>query len=75
MLTLFNIFEVNTKMILKTEYNLQLDWYKKPEAQAAIRSALKRELRRNVDLKELNTILAEIMEQAEGQYKEWPMVG
>ena len=62
-------------VVKAVENNLQLDWYKKPEAQAAIRSALKRELRRNVNISELNTILAEIMEQVEGQYREWPMVG
>ena len=55
--------------------NLQIDWYKKENALAAIRLAVKRELRGKVDLAELNTILAEIIEQAEGQYKEWPMVG
>ncbi|MCK4345744.1 MAG: DUF3387 domain-containing protein [Bacteroidales bacterium] len=55
--------------------NLQLDWHKKENARAAIRLAVKKELRGKVDIKELNEILAEIMEQAEGQYKEWPMVG
>jgi type I restriction enzyme R subunit len=69
------IKDIVHKVVKAVENNLQLDWYKKPEAQAAIRSALKRELRRNVNINELNTILAEIMEQAEGQYREWPMVG
>lgn len=69
------IKDIVHKVVRAVENNLQLDWYKKPEAQAAIRSALKRELRRNVNINELNTILIEIMEQAEGQYKEWPMVG
>jgi len=55
--------------------NLQLDWHKKENARAAIRLAVKKQLRGKVDIKELNEILAEIMEQAEGQYKEWPMVG
>lgn len=69
------IKEIVQKVVKAVESNLQLDWYKKPEARAGIRSALKRELRRNVNLKDLNTILAEIMEQAEGQYREWPMAG
>ncbi|MFU8844734.1 MAG: type I restriction endonuclease subunit R [Bacteroidales bacterium] len=69
------IKDIAHKVVKAVENNLQLDWYKKPEAQAAIRSALKRELRKNVNINELNTILSEIMEQAEGQYKEWPMVG
>ncbi|MFC2125012.1 type I restriction enzyme endonuclease domain-containing protein, partial [Bacteroidota bacterium] len=57
--------------------NLQLDWYKKENARAAIRLAVKKELRGKVKLSELDAIMAEIMEQAEGQYKEWPiqMVG
>jgi len=55
--------------------NLQLDWFKKENAKAAIRLAVKKQLRKKVDIKELNDILAEIMEQAEGQYREWPMVG
>lgn len=55
--------------------NLQLDWHKKENARAAIRLAVKKELRGKVDIKELSKILAEIMEQAEGQYKEWPMAG
>jgi type I restriction enzyme R subunit len=69
------IKDIVHNIVKAVENNLQLDWYKKPEAQAAIRSALKRELRRKVDLTELNAILVEIMEQAEGQYREWPMVG
>ncbi len=55
--------------------NLQIDWYKKENARAAIRLAVKRELRGKVDITELNAILVEIIEQAEGQYREWPMVG
>jgi len=61
-----------TKAVKK---NLQLDWFKKENARAAIRLAVKKQLRGKVDIKELNDILAEIMEQAEWQYKEWPMVG
>ena len=69
------IKELVQKIVKAVTNNLQLDWYKKPDAQAAIRLAVKKVIRGKVDIKELNIILAEIMEQAEGQYKEWPMVG
>ncbi len=69
------IKELVHKIVKAVEKNLQLDWYKKPDAQAAIRSAVKGVLRKNVELKELKTILKDIMEQAKGQYEEWPMVG
>lgn len=55
--------------------NLQLDWTKKENAKAAIRLAVKKELRGKISITELNKILAEIMDQAEGQYSEWPAVG
>lgn len=55
--------------------NLQIDWTKKEEAKASIRLAVKRELRGKVSMDELNKILQEIMEQAEGQYKDWPVAG
>jgi len=51
--------------------NLQIDWMKKEDARAAIRLAVKKELRGKVSFEELNAILQEIMEQAEGQYSEW----
>lgn len=53
--------------------NLEIDWTKKEDAKAAIRLAVKRELRGKVSMDELNKILQEIMEQAEGQYKDWPV--
>jgi type I restriction enzyme R subunit len=55
--------------------NLEIDWTKKEDAKAAIRLAVKRELRGKVSLEELNQILADIMDQAEGQFKDWPVVG
>jgi type I restriction enzyme, R subunit len=55
--------------------NLEIDWTKKEEAKASIRLAIKKELRGKVSLEELNTILQEIMEQAEGQYRDWPVAG
>ena len=63
------------KVYKAVKSNLQIDWYKKESAKAAIRLAVKKELRGKVDINELNNILAEIMEQAEGQYSEWPRVG
>ncbi|MGE5944444.1 MAG: type I restriction endonuclease subunit R [Flavobacteriales bacterium] len=51
--------------------NLQLDWTKKENAKAAIRLAVKKELRGKVSLIILNDILQEIMQQAEGQFSDW----
>ncbi len=51
--------------------NLQLDWTKKENAKAEIRLAVKKELRGKVSITKLNDILAEIMEQAEGQFSDW----
>jgi type I restriction enzyme R subunit len=51
--------------------NLQLDWTKKENAKATIRLAVKKELRGKVSISKLNDILAEIMEQAEGQFSDW----
>ncbi|PKH52148.1 type I restriction endonuclease subunit R [Tenacibaculum sp. Bg11-29] len=51
--------------------NLELDWTKKGEAKAAIRLAVKKELKKKVSLLKLNEILEEIMQQAEGQFSEW----
>ncbi|MFO7852634.1 MAG: type I restriction endonuclease subunit R [Bacteroidota bacterium] len=69
------IRELVTDITKAVRKNLQLDWFKKENAKAAIRLAVKKQLRGKVNIKELNAILAEIMEQAEGQYKEWPLVG
>lgn len=55
--------------------NLEIDWTKKEDAKANIRLAVKKELRGKVNLEELNIILQEIMEQTEGQFKDWPSVG
>lgn len=51
--------------------NLQLDWTKKENAKAAIRLAVKKELRGKISMAQLNDILQEIMLQAEGQFGEW----
>ncbi|TLF47111.1 type I restriction endonuclease subunit R [Maribacter aurantiacus] len=55
--------------------NLQLDWTKKENAKAAIRLAVKKELRGKVPFSELDKLLKEVIEQAEGQYGEWPLSG
>jgi type I restriction enzyme R subunit len=62
------------KVVASVKKNLQLDWTKKEDAKAAIRLAVKRELRGKVPFSELDKLLKEVIEQAEGQYKDWPMV-
>ena len=58
-------------MLKAVKTNLQLDWTKKENARAAIRLAVKKELRGKVSLTKLNEILQEIMQQAEGQFSDW----
>lgn len=55
--------------------NLQLDWTKKEDAKAAIRLAVKKELKGKVPFSELDNLLKVIIEQAEGQFKNWPLMG
>ncbi|MCB0797672.1 MAG: type I restriction endonuclease subunit R [Chitinophagales bacterium] len=68
------IQELVHKVVASVKKNLQLDWTKKEDAKAAIRLAVKRELRGKVPFSELDRILKEVIEQAEGQYGQWPMV-
>ncbi len=63
------------KVVGSVKKNLQLDWSKKEDARAAIRLAVKKELKGNVPFSALDKLLKEVIEQAEGQYKNWPMVG
>ncbi len=63
------------KVVTSVKKNLQLDWAKKEDARAAIRLAVKKELRGKVPFSELDNLLKEVIEQAEGQYIDWPMVG
>ena len=51
--------------------NLQIDWFKKPDARAQIMLAVRRVLQKKGVEAELKEILDEIMEQAEARYKEW----
>jgi len=63
------------KVVASVKRNLQLDWSKKEDARAAIRLAVKKELRGKVPYSELDRLLKEVIEQAEGQCSDWPMVG
>ena len=51
----------------------QLDWIKKEDARAAIRLVVKKKLRGKVPDSELDNLLKEVIQQAEGQYRDWPM--
>jgi type I restriction enzyme R subunit len=51
----------------------EIDWTKKEDARAAIRLAVKKELRGKVPFSDLDNLLKEVIEQAEGQYKDWPL--
>ena len=61
------------KVVDSVKKNLQLDWTKKEDARAAIRLAVKKELRGKVPFSELDNLLKEVIEQAEGQYGDWPL--
>lgn len=63
------------KVVASVKKNLQLDWTKKEDAKAAIRLAVKKELRGKVPFSALDKLLQEVIEQAEGQYGDWPMEG
>ncbi|EAR16647.1 type I restriction endonuclease subunit R [Robiginitalea biformata] len=65
------IQDIVKAVVKAVKKNLQLDWTKKENAKAQIRLAVKHELRRRVSMSELDAILQEIMEQAEGQFKDW----
>ncbi|MDG2433758.1 HsdR family type I site-specific deoxyribonuclease, partial [Flavobacterium sp.] len=63
------------RVVALVKKNLQLDWTKKEDARSAIRLAVKKELKGKVPFSELDSLLKEVLEQAEGQYKDWPMMG
>ncbi|MFY0650743.1 MAG: type I restriction endonuclease subunit R [Cyclobacteriaceae bacterium] len=63
------------KVVASVKKNLQLDWTKKEDARAAIRLAVKKELKGKVPFSALDDLLKEVIEQAEGQYSDWPMEG
>jgi len=62
-------------VVASVKKNLQLDWTIKEDAKAAIRLAVKKELKGIVPFSELDNLLKEVIEQAEGQFKDWPLVG
>ena len=63
------------RVVASVKKNLQLDWTKKEDARAAIRLAVKKELKGKVPFSALDELLKEVIEQAEGQYSDWPGVG
>jgi len=63
------------RVVALVKKNLQLDWTKKEDARSAIRLAVKKELKGKVAFSELDNLLKEVLEQAEGQYGDWPMMG
>jgi len=72
----YDLIKELVKKVSKAVVNhLELDWHKKESARAAIRLAVKKVLRDKVQISVLKEILLDVIEQAEGQYKEWPMVG
>ncbi|MCB9233369.1 MAG: type I restriction endonuclease subunit R [Bacteroidia bacterium] len=69
------IREIVLAVVKAVKSNLQLDWTRKEDAKAAIRLAVKRQLRKMVAGGGLDDLLKEIMAQAEGQYGDWRGVG
>ncbi len=63
------------KVVASVKKNLQLDWTKKEDARAAIRLAVKKELRGKVPFSALDELLKEVIKQAEGQYSDWSGMG
>ena len=65
------IKEVVKEITTSIKKNLQIDWFKKPDARAQIMLAVRRVLTKKGITDELKEILEEIMDQAEARYKEW----
>lgn len=65
------IKEVVKEITTSIKKNLQIDWFKKPDARAQIMLAVRKVLQKKGVSEELKEILDEIMEQAEARYKEW----
>jgi type I restriction enzyme R subunit len=65
------IKEVVKEITTSIKKNLQIDWFKKPDARAQIMLAVRRVLTKKGIIDELKDILEDIMEQAEARYKEW----
>jgi len=68
----FELIKEIVKEVTSTiKKNLQIDWYKKPDAKAQIMLAVRKVLQKKGVKEELKEIMDEIMEQAEARYKEW----
>jgi type I restriction enzyme R subunit len=65
------IKEIVREVTAAVKKNLQIDWYKKPDAKAQIMLSVKRVLMKKGVAEELKEIMDEIMEQAEARYREW----
>jgi len=65
------ISELVKQIVQSIKKNLQVDWYKKPDAKAQMMLAVKKTLRGKITLEELNVVMDEIMEQATERYREW----
>lgn len=65
------IKEIVKEITASIKKNLQIDWFKKPDARAQIMLAVRKVLQKKGVEAELKEILEEIMEQAEARYKEW----
>ncbi len=65
------IKEIVKEVTVAVKQNLQIDWYKKPDAKAQIMLAVKRVLQKKGISAEFKEIMDEIMEQAEARYREW----
>lgn len=62
-------------IVKRLKQKLEIDWTKKESAKSAIRLEVKKALRGKVAFSELDNLLKEVIEQAEGQFKDWPEVG
>jgi type I restriction enzyme, R subunit len=65
------IKEIVKEITASIKKNLQIDWFKKPDARAQIMLSVRKVLQKKGVTDELKDILEEIMEQAEARYKEW----
>jgi len=65
------ISELVKQIVQSIKKNLQVDWYKKPDAKAQMMLSVKKTLRGKITLEELNVVMDEIMEQATERYREW----
>ncbi len=65
------IKEIVKDITASIKKNLQIDWFKKPDARAQIMLSVRKVLQKKGVTAELKEILEEIMDQAEARYREW----